>query len=292
MSRQSIRSTDQTRSEGLDKFYTIVPVSKKCISTVSTIYLWDSWDLIIEPSAGNGNFFTNIPVQPSRKIGIDISPEHVDIIKGDFLEYNPPPGKILVIGNPPFGKNSSLAVKFFNHAALWSQTIAFIVPRTFRRESIQNRLNLGFKLILDEDISSTPCSFNPPMSAKCCFQVWERTIEDARTIVNLATTHADWEFLPFGPIDSRNQPTPPLGADFAIRAYGGKCGEIRTANLHLLRPKSWHWIRCPDKETLMERFGRLDYSSSMNTARQNSMGRGELVKLYAVSCRPQASPAP
>jgi hypothetical protein len=31
----------------------------------------------------------------------------------------------------------------------------------------------------------------------------------------------------------------------------------------------------------MERFKSLDYSLSKNTARQNSIGRGELVKLYS-----------
>jgi hypothetical protein len=101
--------------------------------------------------------------------------------------------------------------------------------------------------------------------------------------VTLATTHPDWEFLPFGPNDATGQPTPPEGADFAIRAYGGKCGELQTTHLHALRPKSWHWIRATttvDPRTLQDRFASLDYSVSLDTARQNSIGRGELVQLY------------
>ena len=35
-----------------------------------------------------------------------------------------------------------------------------------------------------------------------------------------------------------------------------------------------------DKETLIHRFSQLDYSGSLNTARQNSMGRAELVNIY------------
>ena len=81
----------------------------------------------------------------------------------------------------------------------------------------------------------------------------------------------------------KGQPTPPVGADFAIRAYGGKCGEIKTENLDILRPKSWHWIKCNiDKDLLIERFNNLDYSNSLNTARQNSMGKAELVNLYTI----------
>lgn len=90
-------------------------------------------------------------------------------------------------------------------------------------------------------------------------------------------------FLPFGSIDDKGQPTPPDGADFAIRAYGGKCGEIKDDihELKTLRPKSWHWIKCKiNKDVLISRFNMMDYSNSLNTARQNSMGKGELVALY------------
>ena len=52
------------------------------------------------------------------------------------------------LGNPPFGKNCSLAIKFFNKAAEFADLIAFIIPRTFKRISIQNKLNLNFSFIL------------------------------------------------------------------------------------------------------------------------------------------------
>ena len=86
----------------------------------------------------------------------------------------------------------------------------------------------------------------------------------------------------FGPKDAKGQPTPPKGADFAMRAYGGKCGEIVDTGLEALRPKSWHWIKSKiNKNTLIERFNALDYSISLDTARQNSIGRGDLVRLYS-----------
>ena len=79
-------------------------------------------------------------------IGIDISPEHPDIVEKDFFTYTPSPHlqNILVIGNPPFGRSCSLAIKFFNHASKWANVIAFIIPRTFRRVSIHNKLNVYF----------------------------------------------------------------------------------------------------------------------------------------------------
>lgn len=273
-------TTSSVREAGLDKFYTIPSVSEKCLSQIK--YNWNDWGLVIEPSAGNGSFLTRIPTD--KKLGIDIAPEHADIITQDFLTYSPPAdiGKILVVGNPPFGKVSSLAIKFFNHAAKWADVIAFIIPRTFRRVSVQNKLNPDFHLVFDAEIPTDPCAFSPPMMVKCCFQIWEKNREKKRALVELSTTHADWEFLGFGPIDEKGQPTPPKGADFAIRAYGGKCGDIVVSGLETLRPKSWHWIKSNiNTTTLMERFAALDYSISRDTARQNSIGRGELVRLYS-----------
>ena len=274
-------STDEVRDAGLDKFYTISAVSAKCIETLGSKYDWNVWDLVVEPSAGNGSFLTKIPT--TKKVGIDISPEHADIIQKNFFEYQPPPGltNILVVGNPPFGRVSSLAVKFFNHSAEWCSVIAFIIPKTFRRVSVQNRLHHNFHLVHDEEISSNPCSFSPPMNVKCCFQIWEKK-PHARDVVKLSTKHPDWDFLSLGPIDTVGQPTPPKDADFAILAYGGKCGTVVKIGLDTLRPKSWHWIKAKmNKTTLVERFTALDYTISLDTARQNSIGRGELVRLYS-----------
>ena len=277
------RTVSITNKTNLDKFYTNPNIVDVCISQLLTLYKWDNFNLVIEPSAGDGNFY--LKIKHSNKIGIDISPDHPDIIKQDFFTFNPTNiKKILTLGNPPFGRVSSLAVKFFNHAAQWSDVIAFIIPKTFRKISIQNRLNLNFHLVLDESIPNKPCSFTPKMEVKCCFQIWVKK-NVKRQIINLPTFHTDWKFLKLGPKDSNNQPTPPTNADFVILAYGGKCGKIQTTNLHLLRPKSWHWIKSNiDKKILINRFSKINYDNCKNTARQNSMGKSELVKLYTDIC--------
>jgi hypothetical protein len=121
------------------------------------------------------------------------------------------------------------------------------------------------------------------MSVKCCFQIWVKK-EEPRLPVVLESSHKDWQFLALGPKDSVGQPTPPIGADFALRAYGGQCGQVIEKNLHILRPKSYHWIKSNiQKEELIKRIESLDYSLSCNTARQNSIGRKELVTLYQSS---------
>ena len=142
------------RQAGLDKFYTNPDIAQKCIDAVGNIYGWQGWSVVIEPSAGNGSFYHRIPVNFMRVVGIDIAPEDDGIMQHDFFDYDTVdiPSHIildkpvLVIGNPPFGRVSSLAIKFFNHAAdicgaINGSVIAFIIPRTFRRPSVQNKLD-------------------------------------------------------------------------------------------------------------------------------------------------------
>ena len=113
------KNVTDIRKEGLDKFYTNINIVNLCINYLENLYKWDYWDLVIEPSAGSGNFLNNIPF--NNKIGIDIEPENTNIIKENYLNYNINTKyldkKILVIGNPPFGRQSSLAIKFFNKSA-------------------------------------------------------------------------------------------------------------------------------------------------------------------------------
>lgn len=289
---QSQNTAMEVRQAGLDKFYTNPDIAQKCIVAIGNMYDWGRWSFVIEPSAGNGNFYHRIPVPDNKKIGIDIAPEHDSIIQQDFFDFNlsnTVQGQVLIIGNPPFGRVSSLAIKFFNHAAdicqdINGSVIAFIIPRTFRRPSVQNKLNQAYHLVYDEDIPTSPCSFTPNMAVKCCFQIWERR-PTPRAHITQETRHVDWEFLAMGPLDAQEQPTPPHGADFALRAYGGKCGDIVEQGLETLRPKSWHWIKVNThnitKNELIARFKQLDYSVSTNTARQNSIGRADLVTLYS-----------
>lgn len=124
------------KKEKNDKFYTKPEVVAQLLQELDLL----SYSLIIEPSAGNGSFSNLIP----NCIALDIEPEDERIVKQDFFTYEPQQGNILVIGNPLFGEQSTLAVQFFNHVAKFADTIAFILPKSFRKISIQNKLNLFF----------------------------------------------------------------------------------------------------------------------------------------------------
>lgn len=136
------------RKDILDKFYTDPIVAKKLVSSLDL-----SYDLIVEPSAGNGSFIDSIP----NILAMDICPGRHDIVQQDFLNFkcDIPKDRVLVIGNPPFGKQNNLAIKFINHAATIADTIAFILPLSFNKPSVQNKVSLNLCLqsssLVEED---------------------------------------------------------------------------------------------------------------------------------------------
>lgn len=124
------------KKEKNDKIYTKPEIAAQLLKELD-LY---SYSLVVEPSAGNGAFSNLI----SNCTALDIEPENEKIIKQDFFTFIPKQSNVLVIGNPPFGEQSTLAIKFFNHAAEFASTIAFILPKSFRKVSVQNKLNLSF----------------------------------------------------------------------------------------------------------------------------------------------------
>ena len=261
-----------------DRYYTDPNEAKRFVDMVDRRYGMENFSLCIEPSAGSGSFSQHLPSDNS--VFYDISPAIDGIIEQDYFTVSHDPDNILVIGNPPFGRVSSTAIRFFNHSAKFAEVIAFIIPQTFHRVSVQNKLDLNFRMVYNEDIDG--CIFTPEMPAKCSFQIWERFQEPRQKIV-LETTHPDWNFLSLGSEDENGQPTPPKTPSFAIGAYGVEVGRIVESGFDKLRPKSWHWIRTDYKDELIERFLGLNYSIAEKTVRQPSLGRGELVQLYVDS---------
>jgi hypothetical protein len=61
----------------LDKFYTKIDVVKKCILEIEDDF--ENFDIILEPSAGCGNFLNFLPLK--KRLGIDIDPVIDEIVK-------------------------------------------------------------------------------------------------------------------------------------------------------------------------------------------------------------------
>tara|TARA_R100001244_G_scaffold129550_1_gene101071 strand:- start:1405 stop:2409 length:1005 start_codon:yes stop_codon:yes gene_type:complete len=175
----------------LDKYYTNIDVAHHC----ATLLDFSQYDLVIEPAGGNGSFLSFLP--RDKTIAIDLEPDAQNIHQLDFFDTNPPRKfKYLVIGNPPFGKNSSLAKRFFNHAASFADTVAFILPRTFRKISVTNGLDLNFQLEHEEllPLNSFHLSDKSSSSIACIFQIWRKK-KEKRQRVEFPITHKDFVIM-------------------------------------------------------------------------------------------------
>jgi hypothetical protein len=85
--------------------------------------------MIIDPSSGMGAFSDELNEIGLDVETIDIDPDSTCDIHCNFLEWKPEKkGRILTVGNPPFGIETGLWKKFIDHAAAFSDVIAFIVP--------------------------------------------------------------------------------------------------------------------------------------------------------------------
>lgn len=153
----------------LDKFYTQPQIAKQCYDFLINIFPQVQEKKFLEPSAGCGNFLDYLP----NYIALDIKPEDDRIIQQDFLKWNTEEKNFITIGNPPFGSRSKLAISFFNHAAKFSDIIAFIVPVSFMKWSVQKELSKDFSLIdyfyLPEESFT---SNGDPYSIRTIFQIW------------------------------------------------------------------------------------------------------------------------
>lgn len=183
----------------LDQFYTKDEVALKLCEIIKA-KLKDKLKsyIFLEPSAGGGAFLKalNKSFENNEIIALDLEPKAQNIEQCDFFSYYTNAQKIFTIGNPPFGKRADLAIRFFNHASIFSDYIAFIVPLQFEKWSVQKNLNKAFSLIYSQNLEPNSFVFNgKDYALRCCFQIWTRlkTNTDLRLKQAPATTHKDFE---------------------------------------------------------------------------------------------------
>lgn len=167
----------------LDKFYTKEHLSKYLISKID----FTKYKIAIDPCCGDGSFYNNIPVS---KIGIDILPsienEHIithDFLTWDYSNINEPSENVIVISNPPFGKQGSLAFKFIKRSSEFADVIAFILPISFAKDSMKNKIPTNFHLEYEEILPEDSFLLDgEDYSVKCVFQIWVRKNESRKSI--------------------------------------------------------------------------------------------------------------
>jgi len=276
----------------LDKFYTHPEIAKRFVDTVNKYAPLEKFDLVVEPSAGSGNILQYLP---SDAIGMDIEPEGDNILQQDFFAYESPYNpltnniKIATVTNPPFGSGymNPLAKGFFNHAATFSELIAFIVPAKWQTSwKVQFQLNKSFGLYYSELLPKNSFVFNgEPYNVPCCMQIWSKTSlgKDIRIRERPPTKHSDFEmFLTCDNVPGlpavREQIKKKEYWDFALK-YWGKIG---VCDFDTVDPKTTtHYLFKARKDYVRDIFEQIDWSKYVsNMGAPNVGGKSLVVKAY------------
>lgn len=268
----------------LDKFYTkddvadtLLDIFFKAISARKSKHI----QTVLEPSAGGGSFSRQcgnyLDLTKTSILAIDIDPSHSSIRKLNFLEtdlsaelshYS------VAIGNPPFGKQCSVAIKFFNKCAKYTNIhyIGFIVPLSFKKESIQDRLDQNFHLQYQIELKSNsfmlqteaePIEYSVP----CTFQIWKR-MKSLRLKSIKYKPNNHYHFV--------NQAE---NADIAFRrvgVYAGKCSIIHEDEKY--SPQSHYFIKLKSNtENVCAQINEIKWPSN-DTVGPRSISKNSLIK--------------
>lgn len=145
------RLTPTTTGEALDQYFTKIEVVRSCLSKLDNM---SKYDLVVEPSAGNGAFLEVI--NHKNKVGLDIDPQHKGVMRADWFEYDVPHRykKVLVVGNPPYGQYHKLSSAFIRRAMSFEnvRTIAFILPNVYRKHTRQRIIPQHWRIVSITDL--------------------------------------------------------------------------------------------------------------------------------------------
>jgi hypothetical protein len=163
----------------IDKYYTKDTVVILCLNFIKKYLQIKNTDLIIEPSAGNGSFIEAIKSLSNNYLFYDLEPENKEILKQDYLlcdyETYKAYDNIHIIGNPPFGRQSSLAIKFIKKSCEFCNSISFILPKSFKKDSLKKSFPLNFHLVFETDLPDKSFLVDGlEHTVPCVFQIWEK----------------------------------------------------------------------------------------------------------------------
>ena len=278
-SKRSSAPTTGLRRGGNEKFYTRDAIAKQCVADLVKVVTIDpDKDLLLEPSAGSGAFLPHLEQLANCLIALDIQPESNDVLRQDFLAWDgaelrlPHGGRIITVGNPPFGRQASLAFRFIKHAATFSEYIAFILPRSFMKPSMQARVPLEFHLVHQRELDLNAFTIDDrPHYVPCVFQIWQRHAQLRPRAVLQAPTRFTFT--------TRESPH-----HFALRRVGVNAGTITPYPRSVECSTQTHYFirllqtrQVPDS---IARLQRCEFEESQNTVGIKSISKREVVGHY------------
>lgn len=271
--QQMAKQTKGLKRNTIDKYYTKGVVVDSCLSLLKK-YIVINDDLIVEPSAGNGSFITGIKAITSNFRFYDLEPNNDEIIKQDYLLYDYASikeafSKIHVIGNPPFGRQSSLAIKFIKKSCEFCDSVSFILPKSFKKDSLKKSFPLNFHLIFEIDLPDNSFLVDGvEHDVPCIFQIWEK--KNVNRVVNEKLEPHNFMF-----VEKTEDP------DISFRRVGVNAGTI-DKNINDKSIQSHYFIKFTNKKSIANNIQNLSVITYdfNNTVGPRSISKQELIKEF------------
>ena len=274
-----VQTTGLTRNP-IDKYYTKEETVDLCINYVKQhVKITKTKDIVIEPSAGNGVFYDALLKLCKNIRMFDIKPDSDIVTQMDFLEVTPhciQPKQdvseltIHTIGNPPFGRQSSTAIKFIKHAATFSKTISFILPKSFKKESMRKSFPMSFHLIFECDLPEKSFTVNgEDHDSPCVFQIWEKKTTNRYVEANIEPN--GYKF-----VKKDKSPT------ISLRRVGGLAGKADMETISKSE-QSHYFIQITNENlvskasVITELLNNIEYDTN-NTVGPKSISKLEFIK--------------
>ena len=270
-----MKQTQGLQRNTIDKYYTNPTTVNLCIEFIKNNIVIDDNDLIIEPSAGNGAFIAGIKSLVYNTLFYDIEPDNEEIIRQDFLKFdinitglNEFQNKIHIVGNPPFGRQSSLAIQFIKKSCEFADSISFILPKSFKKDSLIKKVPLNFHRIFEVDLPDNSFIVNGDAhNVPCIFQIWAKRSYNRDAIEQI-------EPLNFNFVKKTENP------DISFRRVGVNAGTINTDCDKSIQ--SHYFIKFTNDKSVADNIMRLstitfDFN---NTIGPRSISKQELIQMF------------
>jgi hypothetical protein len=249
-----------------------VNLKDKCIDMVIARipgvedYVW------IEPSAGDGSFLRNLP-EKYEKIGVDLEPGAPGIIQADFLKWNcndcnkVGTKKTIIFGNPPFGRQASLAKAFIKKSCLIADVIAFILPKSFMKPSMSSAFDAKFHMEFAKELAKDSFLINGVAhDVPCIFQIWVKKQENR--VKETRESESGFKYK-----------KPNEDYDLAIRRVGGLAGKAYRRGIKEFNVQTHYFVKLDNVENgAIEKFiERVNlHKFSDNTVGPRSISKTEM----------------
>jgi len=270
---ETIQTTGLIRNT-IDKFYTKDCIVNCCLDLVKKYVKINNNDLIIEPSAGNGSFISGIKTLSNNHLFYDLEPEHTEIIKQDYLtldyqELSSQFNNIHIIGNPPFGRQSSMAIKFIKWSCNFCNSLSFILPKSFKKDTLKQKFPLMFHLVFEQDLPKNSFLVDDiEHDVPCVFQIWQKKDYNREKVEKKEPTN-------FVFVTKNDNP------DISFRRVGGTAGTI-DVNTSEKSVQSHYFIKFTNDETIQDNIKKLEgiKFETNNTVGPKSISKQELIKEF------------